>query len=53
VSRAEEHVEADLPTTPRFSWWPLLVIGLGGLATAVWALVLGWLALRLFMSLTD
>jgi hypothetical protein len=46
MSRAEKKGEADLQKNRRLI--PLLVVALGGLATAVWALVLGWLALRLF-----
>ena len=46
MSRAEKKGEADLQKNRPVD--TLLVVALGGLATAVWALVLGWLALRLF-----
>ena len=45
MSGEKKKSEADPQKKPRLS--PLLVVALGGLATTVWALLLGWLALRL------
>jgi len=47
AARATAEIQ-DHPQKPRsLSWWPSLVIGLGGVATLLWVLLVGWYVVRL------
>ncbi len=43
---AEDELLTDSKQPGLFAWWPMLVIGLGVVATVLLSLLLGWLALQ-------
>jgi hypothetical protein len=46
TAEANTETRADIREQPPFSWWVLLVLTLGGLASVLWALILAQVAVQ-------
>ena len=47
AARATDQIHGDPQKPDHLSWWPLLVLGFGGVATLLWVLLVGWYVVRL------